>query len=174
MITDLVQIRLRTEENKRENKRFEKFVEANPREKRHFPRAAEIVEPKIDCRQCGECCRGAEANVSRRDIQRLARFLRLKPSEFTRKYTMKGEGDDTILLRNDNTGCVFLKNKQCSVYEARPMTCRGFPHVSMSPQWVFDRLYSYPERASYCPIVYNWLETSKDLSGFKRSRDNKV
>lgn len=174
MLTDLVQIRKLTEEHKRENKRFEKFIEANPGEKKHFKRAAGIVEPKIDCRVCGECCRSAEANVSKTDIRRLARFLKLKPSEFVRQYTMAGEDGDTILRRSDPTGCVFLKNKQCSVYEARPATCRGFPHVSMSPQWIFDRLYSYPERASYCPIVYNWLETAKDLSGFKRSRDNKA
>jgi len=168
VLTDLVQIRRLAEEHKREDKRFEKFIEAKPGLKKVFKKAAEIVEPKVDCRVCGECCRSAEANVSKTDIRRLAKFLKLKPSEFVRDYTMKGEDGDTILRRADPTGCVFLKNKMCSVYEARPTTCRGFPHVSMSPQWVFDRLYSYPERASYCPIVYNWLETAKDLSGFRR------
>ena len=103
--------------------------------------------------------------LSDRDIEKLARFLGLPLNEFVEKFVMEGEDGDRI-LRRSATGCVFLEGNDCTVYDARPANCDRFPHLLRGAGSIQSRMWQFVDRATYCPIVYNWMETVKGLTKF--------
>jgi Fe-S-cluster containining protein len=166
MITDLVQIRFLGEKKRGENERFRKFMKSHGNADRVLRRVAETIEEQIDCTQCANCCKVATAKVSERDVERLARFLRIPPARFEAEYTTVSEEEGRILKRSEETGCVFLDGRECTVYEERPDTCRRFPHVVRGNGSIASRMWQFTDRACYCPIVYNSLEAFKEKLGF--------
>ena len=168
MITDLVQIRLLGEKKRSENERFRRHMKAHDHSDRILRRIAEGLEEQIDCTQCANCCKVATAKVSERDVERLARSLRIKPAQFLAEYTMEGGEEGTILRRTNERGCVFLEGTTCTVYDARPETCQKFPHVVRGGGSIASRMWQFADRACYCPIVYNSLEAFKEKLGFTR------
>jgi hypothetical protein len=168
MLTDLVQIRVQGEKKRLENERLRRHMKARDHSDRILRRVAEAIEEQIDCTQCANCCRVATATVSERDIERLARHLRIKPAQFVAGYTLETADEGRILRRSAATGCVFLDGNACSVYDARPETCQRFPHLVRGSGSIASRMWQFIDRACYCPIVYNSLEAFKDELGFKR------
>src|SRR5579875_3148623 len=166
MQTDLVQIKRFGEKQREENQRFRAWLKRHNFVERRFKKIAEDVEDAIDCTACANCCRVATTQVNERDIEHLARYLRVKVPDFLRDYTVETEEEGRILKRNEN-GCVFLDGNLCSVYEARPGTCEHFPHLVKGNGSLLSRMWHMPDRAVYCPIVYNTLEQFKTETGFK-------
>lgn len=166
MITDLVQIRRLGEKKRAENLRFRKYMKSHEWVERQFRHAAEQVQDSIDCKACGECCRVTEVQLAERDVEHLAKFLRIKQKDFLDQYTALSE-DGELILRRTEKGCVFLDGNECSVYEARPGNCERFPHLVRGTGSLESRMWAMADRATYCPIVYNWIETVKDLTKFK-------
>ena len=166
MITDLVQIRRLGEKNRPENFRFRRWIKSHNYVERQFRRAAEEIHAAIDCRQCAECCRVPEVEVVERDIESLARFLGLSRQKFMEQYTAKDEDGATVLKRS-NDACVFLDGNDCTVYEARPGNCERFPHLIRGSGSIESRMWQFVDRATYCPIVYNWMEKVKSLTNFR-------
>jgi Fe-S-cluster containining protein len=168
MITDLVQIKLLGEKKRTENERFRRHLKAHDHSDRILRRIAEGVEEQIDCTVCANCCRVATAKVSERDVERLARYLRISPAEFRAQYTTEDETEGRILRRTEEAGCVFLDGTACTVYDARPDACQRFPHVVRGNGSIASRMWQFADRACYCPIVYNALEAFKQETGFRR------
>ena len=168
MITDLVQIRLLGEKKRPENERFRRHMKSRDHSDRILRRIAEGIEEQIDCTQCANCCKVATAKVSERDVERLARYLRIKPALFLAEYTTEDAEEGTILRRTESHGCVFLDGTTCTVYDARPETCQRFPHMVRGTGSIASRMWQFIDRACYCPIVYNSLEAFKEELGFKR------
>jgi uncharacterized protein len=166
MITDLVQIRRLGEKAKPDNQRFRRWIKSHNFVERQFRRAAEEVHDGIDCRQCAECCRVTEVQLVDRDVEHLSRFLGVSQKKFLEEYTQKGE-DDELILRRTNQGCVFLDGNDCTVYEARPGNCNDFPHLLRGAGSLQSKMWHMADRATYCPIVYNWLEKVKALTNFR-------
>jgi uncharacterized protein len=170
MLTDLVQIRLEGEKKRPENERFRKFMksqDSRDHSDRILRRIAEGIEEQIDCTQCANCCRVATVTLSERDVDRLARYLRIKPRKFLADYTAESE-DEGLILRRSDSGCVFLSGNDCTVYDARPDICQRFPHLVRGQGSIASRMWQFIDRACYCPIVYNTLEAFKDELGFRR------
>ena len=167
MITDLVQIRRLGEKKRDENLRFRRWLKSHNFVERQFRHAAQEIHAQIDCRQCAECCRVTEVELSERDIKHLLKFLRLSRSQFMEEYTAKGEDGTLILKRTKEAGCVFLDGNDCTVYEARPGNCERFPHLLRGNGSVAFRMWQFVDRATYCPIVYNWMEQVKGLTNFR-------
>ena len=71
-------------------------------------------------------------------------------------------------MKRTSSGCVFLRGNDCTVYEARPRTCEDFPHLVRGSGSFVSRMWEMPDRAIYCPIVYNALEAFKEETGFRR------
>lgn len=93
------------------------------------------------CRRCGQCCRHIKdaVMVESMDAYRLANYLRgcdpnictiddvltryCEPMPLTQEcfpiFMLKTTGPDD--------SCIFLKDGLCSIYEARPRTCRLYP-----------------------------------------------
>lgn len=171
MVTDLVQIHRLGEKKRDENLRFRRYLKSHAFVERQFRKAGERVEEEIDCRQCAECCRVSDVPLAERDVERLTRFLGISEKAFLEKYTARGENDVLILRRNSNPasslGCVFLAGNDCTVYESRPGNCERFPNVVRGNGSIVSRMWQFADRATYCPIVYNWMETVKGLTKFR-------
>ena len=166
MLTDLVQIRFDGEKRRKENEQFRRFLKTNSHSDRSLRHIAEEVEAQIDCTQCANCCRVATTTVNDRDVDRLARYLRIPAAKFLAEYTTVSEEEGRILRRSKQTGCVFLDGNLCTVYDARPDTCQRFPHLVRGQGSLASRMWQFIDRATYCPIVYHTLEAWKEETGF--------
>jgi Fe-S-cluster containining protein len=109
---------------------------------------------RFQCQGSGKCCvsRGEYGFVflTLEDRRDLARHLGLRVQQFTRLYCTKTDG--AFHLKEDaaqSGDCLFLKNKQCGVYEGRPMQCRTWPFW---PETMSARAWNR-EVASFCPGV---------------------
>lgn len=167
MVTDLVQIRRLGEMKREENSRFRLYLKRHNYVERRLKKIGEEIQDQIDCTVCANCCRVASVEPTERDIEKLARFLRISREDFLRDYTMKDESGDVVLKRT-SAGCVFLDGYDCTVYEERPRTCEFFPHVVKGEGPITTRMWELVDRATYCPIVYNSLEAFKEETGFQR------
>lgn len=84
---------------------------------------------RFRCTGCGKCCTGSSASVSLSpsDLARLAEHLRLSPGRFAQTYTHVVKGRRVLNDRPGGNECIFLRDRACTVYEARPTQCRTYP-----------------------------------------------
>ena len=167
MITDLVQIRLLGDKKRAENEKFRKHLKSRDHSDRILRRVAEAIENQIDCTTCANCCRVATTKLAERDVEDLAKYLRIPRAKFLAEYTLESPEEGRILRRSKETGCVFLSGNECTVYDARPDTCKRFPHLVRGNGSIASRMWEFIDRATYCPIVYNSLEAFKVETKFK-------
>jgi hypothetical protein len=99
MLTDLVQIRRLGEHKRVENGRFRVHLKTHNYVERRLKKIAQEIEEQTDCRQCANCCKVAEVELKDRDIEKLARFLRITTRKFTQEYTAVDDSGDRILKR---------------------------------------------------------------------------
>ena len=168
MITDLVQIKALGEKKRDENLRLRRHMKSHDHSDRILRRIAEEIEEQIDCTQCANCCKVATVQVSERDVERLAKYLRTSAEGFLAEYTVESEEEGRIRRRDDATGCAFLNGHECIVYDARPDICQRFPHLLRGQGSIASRMWQFVDRACYCPIVYNSLEAFKEELKFRR------
>jgi Fe-S-cluster containining protein len=166
MLTDLVQIRRVGEKKREENSKFRRYLKTHDFVERRFRKIAEDVEDQIDCTACANCCRVATVKLAERDVDKLSRFLRIKRDQFLRDYTVQ-DPEEGLILRRNESGCVFLSGNECTIYEARPGTCEDFPHVIRGAGSMVSRMWQLVDRATYCPIAYNWMELVKQETKFR-------
>lgn len=88
----------------------------------------------FDCSRCPAfCCSIYErVAVTKRDISRLARHFGLSPEAARERYTRDHDGERVLKRVKDAIfpkTCTFLDQttRGCTVYDARPAVCRGFP-----------------------------------------------
>jgi uncharacterized protein len=167
MLTDLVQIRRLGEQKREENERFRKHLKRHNFVERRFRRIAQDIEDHIDCKDCANCCRVATVRLTERDVEKLSRYLGVRPSIFLRDYTEESVEEGLILKRTQQVGCVFLDGNECTVYDARPRICEDFPHLLRGEGSLLARMWEFKDRACYCPIVYNTLEEFKSEVKFR-------
>jgi len=103
---------------------------------------------RFQCTGCGKCCTGPSGYVflSKLDLVRLAEHFSLTIEETTKQYTRLVDGQYALLDRPGSDHCLFLKDKQCSIYASRPIQCRTFPwwiHNLKDPE-------DWEEAATHC------------------------
>lgn len=87
----------------------------------------EVFE-KIYCLDCANCCKTTSPTFYERDIDRLAKHLKIRPSDFIHRYLQKDDVGDYVLRE---APCPFLDYENyCMVYESRPTACREYPHTN--------------------------------------------
>ena len=93
------------------------------------------------CRRCGQCCRHIKDSlmVESLDAYRLANYLRGRDpnictiddvlTQYCEPMPLTQECFPIFMLKTTGTddSCIFLKDGLCSIYEARPRTCRIYP-----------------------------------------------
>ncbi len=106
---------------------------------------------RFQCQGSGKCCvsrdRYGYVYLSLPDRRRMAAHLKLKTQEFTRRYCSKTDG--WFHLKDFVGPCTFLRDKRCTIYEARPTQCRTWPFW---PENMNAKVWS-TDIASFCPGV---------------------
>src|SRR5215471_1432533 len=120
VVTDLIQIRLLGEKKRAENERLRRHMKSYDHSDRILRRIAEEIEGEIDCTQCANCCRVATVKLAPRDVERLAKALRVSRERFLAEYAMESPEEGIILKRDEASGCIFLNANDCTVYDDRP------------------------------------------------------
>ncbi len=81
----------------------------------------------VDCLHCANCCKTTSPIFYHKDVERLAKALKIKAVDFEHKYLTKDADGDIVL---HTAPCPFLMDDNyCSVYEDRPNACRTYPHT---------------------------------------------
>ena len=113
----------------------------------------EDVSAEIDCLSCASCCRTLGPAIYDKDIERMAKALRIKPAEVVSKYLKMDEDGDYVFR---SMPCPFLlSDNYCSIYEARPKACREYPHTDRKR---FEQIYKLTvKNSATCPIAYEVL-----------------
>lgn len=85
---------------------------------------------KFGCTGCGKCCTGGPGYVwvTEEEITEMAAALKISVKEFEAKYTRLVDGNVSLKETVPNYDCIFLRDKKCLIYEARPSQCRTFPY----------------------------------------------
>lgn len=109
---------------------------------------------EINCLECANCCKSISPTLYDKDIERLAKTLKLKPSEFIDKYLLIDEENDYVFQQ---TPCPFIDAENyCMVYESRPKACREYPHTDR-PRF-FQILKLTQKNTFVCPAAYYVFE----------------
>ena len=151
------------------------LVRQKAKENKKFFQQLKRVKPKVldqkmqqlheevfdctDCLECANCCSTTGPLFTDKDIGRIAKHLRIKPSEFTEKYLRIDEDKDYVLQQ---VPCAFLGvDNRCSIYEVRPKACREFPHTDRIKQYQILDLTQ--KNVAVCPAVYDIIEKLKTI-----------
>lgn len=112
------------------------------------------VFTKIDCLQCANCCKTTGPLFTEKDIERIAKHLRMKPADFESRYLRTDEDQDKVL---QNLPCWFLNSDNtCSIYEVRPKACREFPHTDRKKIYQINHLTI--KNTMICPAAFEFVE----------------
>ena len=82
------------------------------------------------CTECGKCCTGSGGRVwvSEDEAKDIASYLKISLKDFKRRYTRMREGRLCLAeKKSEGNPCIFLENKRCQIYPARPNQCRTYP-----------------------------------------------
>lgn len=121
----------------------------------------EIISSKIDCRQCGNCCKSLMINVDENEVELLAVKLHESVSAVKDKYIETSLHGQMII---NTIPCHFLEEKSCTIYNNRFNECREFPHLHKSN--FNTRLPATINYYAMCPIIFNVVEELKSVLCF--------
>ncbi len=122
-----------------------------------FETAHDEVFESFNCLDCGNCCKTTSPMLFEKDIEKLSRYLGIKPGKFVEEFLFL---DRDGLYAMKTTPCPFLgEDNRCSVYEARPKACREYPHTNMRKMHTLLGLAE--KNVVICPAV---LEILKKLA----------
>jgi len=156
--TDLQQIAQLADQREEENDYFQSFLasqDAASIDARVFALHADIT-PKIDCRQCGNCCKTLMIEVTQPEADRVAEVLGVESDQFVAENLEKGIGQRMIM---NAIPCRFLEELSCTIYADRFAGCREFPALHL-PGFT-ARYFTTRMHYARCPIIFNVLEALK-------------
>ena len=111
----------------------------------------------INCLECGNCCRTLGPRILQKDIDRIAKFLGLKPDGLVAKYLRIDEDGDYVFK---SMPCPFLgEDNYCSIYEVRPKACAEYPHTDRRK--IHQILDLTLKNTHTCPAVFEIMEGLK-------------
>jgi len=112
------------------------------------------ISDQTDCLLCANCCRSLGPRITDKDVEKMAKALRMKPVDVISKYLRVDEDNELVF---QSMPCPFLgDDNYCSIYENRPKACREYPHTDRKR---FFQLYNLSIKNAYtCPIVYEVLQ----------------
>ncbi|MFY8097637.1 MAG: YkgJ family cysteine cluster protein [Flavobacterium sp.] len=142
-----------------ENKKyFEKLKKKVPKNLDYIMQELHENEfKKTNCLECANCCKTTGPLFTSADIERIAKFLKLKPQQFIAQYLRIDEEQDYVL---QNVPCTFLDHENyCMIYDVRPKACREFPHTNRQKFHQISNLTL--KNVAICPATYNIVEQMK-------------
>ncbi|CAA7386444.1 YkgJ family cysteine cluster protein [Chryseobacterium fistulae] len=111
----------------------------------------------INCLQCANCCKTTGPLYTEKDIERIAKHLKMKAADFEAKFLRTDEDNDKVL---QNLPCYFLNDDNtCSIYEVRPKACREYPHTDRKKIYQINNLMI--KNTLICPAAFEFVERIK-------------
>ena len=104
----------------------------------YSPKKADIEQGgAIPCLQCGVCCTRCQPQINAEEASIIAQSLDISLEDFYRDYIDKKAQMAICLLRQSNSGCVFLQYEGekalCTIHPFKPEACRRWiPSLSRS------------------------------------------
>lgn len=151
------QAKAKRKENQRYYKKMRSKKPKGVDELFHALHEAEFEE--IDCLTCANCCKTTSPMFHRKDVERIAKHLKMSVSNFSEKYLRIDNDGDTVLK---SSPCAFLgKDNYCSIYEVRPKACREYPHTNRKD--MHQILNTTFQNTLICPAVFGITERLKTI-----------
>jgi uncharacterized protein len=158
---DLQSFNIESKKRSSENKKFLKRLKEKDSRKVDdvFHATHTDVFEEINCLTCANCCKTTSPIFYETDIDRVSKFLRIKPGDFVEKYLRIDDDNDYVLKTSP---CAFLDDENyCSIYEARPKACREYPHTNRKKMvQITDLTY---KNTLVCPAVLEMVERLKKI-----------
>jgi hypothetical protein len=103
------------------------------------------VRVNYSCSKCpAYCCTYTEIEVTRRDIERLARHFNLGYRQAEARFTKPDAKGEFRMMRHRkdrifDSACMMLdqEKRRCTIYDARPGVCRKYPDTSRCGYYEF-------------------------------------
>jgi Fe-S-cluster containining protein len=161
--TNLLKIKKIAAMREKENFRFRTFLKGKDDKKIDsiVYRLHEEIITQIECTACANCCYCLTPNISKADIDVLARLENISSEEFHDAYCETDFGD--IYLKD--TPCRYIDGKKCEIYENRPAQCKTFPNTD-KPGFT-SRSFGMIRYYEICPILFNLIEILKNELRFR-------
>lgn len=119
------------------------------------------VFDQTNCLDCANCCKTTGPLFERKDIDRISKYLRIKPAQFEQDYLRIDEDNDWVLQQ---LPCRFLgEDNACSIYDVRPKACREFPHTDRKK--IYQIASHTQKNVAICPAAYDIVEKMKKQIG---------
>ncbi|MFA6935597.1 MAG: YkgJ family cysteine cluster protein [Sphaerochaetaceae bacterium] len=137
----------------------------------------ELVQIRFQCQGCSYCCAVEPGFVflSRQDVKALADHLGITERQVLEKYCRVASLNNKTafsLNETESYDCIFLKDKRCSVYEARPTQCRTYPFWAS----ILKSRQAWLEESQYCPGIGQGPVLDEEFvkSRLKEEADNEI
>lgn len=112
---------------------------------------------RTDCLQCANCCKTTGPLFTDKDVERIAKYFKMKQQQFIDQFLRIDEENDYVL---QSVPCTFLgADNYCSIYDVRPKACREFPHTDRKKFQQISNLTL--KNVAICPAAYNIVEAMK-------------
>lgn len=151
--------KLAREAKKENQKYFQKLKKRTPKRLDYLVQEIHEEEfERTDCLTCGNCCKTTSPIFTEKDIQRIAKHLRMKEVKFVEQYLDRDE-DDFMVLKS--APCTFLdeSDNSCFIYDVRPKACAEYPHTNRKKFVQLGNLTI--KNTEICPATYSILEELK-------------
>jgi len=138
------------------HKKYKQFLQRPNRKKvlQQLPDLHEQAFEKIDCLQCGACCKNYSPRFKTPDIKRIAKSLKMKEGVFIESYLRLDKEGDYVAK---SAPCPFLgADNYCGIYKDRPSDCHRFPYTDEDV--LIDRPQITLKNVSFCPITFYVME----------------
>lgn len=152
-------LRVFAQNSKREYSRMRAFLTGLKKKKPaelddNFHQLHEEVFLETDCLTCANCCKTTSPVFVNVDIERIAKYLKLRPGQLIQKYLRIDEDGDYVLQASP---CTFLDaDNYCSIYNVRPKACREYPHTNRKKMHQILDLTA--KNTQVCPAVFRIVQ----------------
>lgn len=156
---NLEQYKKQAQQKQKEHKKFLDGLKKKPPKQLDYvvQETHDEVFEKIDCLCCANCCKTTGPLYVEKDIERIAKHLKMKQVDFEKQFLRVDEDNDKVL---QNLPCYFLnEDNTCSIYEVRPKACREFPHTDRKKIYQINNLTI--KNTLICPAAYEFVELLK-------------
>jgi Fe-S-cluster containining protein len=145
-----------------------RFLNADTETRELFRQQFTMNHLKDLCNDCSKCCEDTEIDLTPYDVERMSAHLGISQSAFVSEYCVPHPKHRLFLYRLKQKPCVFLKDKKCTVYSARPNVCIFFPFFSFGIQEGSWQIYEKQNRPAitvpvWCPSGLKTKEVSDKL-----------
>ncbi|OSY88263.1 Fe-S-oxidoreductase [Tenacibaculum holothuriorum] len=170
MDKDLENLQKLAKEAEQENKKYFQRL------KKRTPKRLDLIVQEIheeefertDCLDCGNCCKTTSPMFTYKDIERIAKHLKMKVADFKDQY-LEIDSDDFHVLKTAPCPFLDLNDNSCFIYDVRPKACAEYPHTNRRK---FIQLANLTiKNTEVCPATYRIVEELKKrlpMSGSKK------